>query len=106
MPKTVVPILVEHHLLVLDSQIYSRKFPLTFITKFISYITLSSSPLACLNGSLRNVAFDDDAVLSGGWFRDKDERVNAEKASSENTTRKKTEETQRKKLSFPPFFDF
>jgi hypothetical protein len=56
---------------------------------------------------MRNVASNDDAVLSGGWFRDKDERVNAEKASRENTTRrKKTEETQRKKLSFPAFFDF
>lgn len=38
---------------------------------------------------MRDVAFNDDAVLSGGWFRDKDERVNAEKASRENATRKK-----------------
>jgi len=74
------------------------------MTKFISYMTLPSSPLACLNGSLRNVAFNDDAVLSGGWFRDKDERVNAEKASRENTTgRKKTGDIQKKKLSFSVF---
>jgi len=56
---------------------------------------------------MRNVAFNDEAVLSGGWFRDKDERVNAEKASRENATRnKKTEEIPRQKLSFSAFFGF
>jgi len=74
------------------------------MTKLISHITLPSSPLARLNGSLRNVAFNDEAVLSGGWFRDKDERVNAAKASRETTTRrKKTKETQGRNLSFPAF---
>jgi len=63
------------------------------MTKLISHITLPSSPLARLNGSLRNVAFNDEAVLSGGWFRDKDERVNAEE----------TKEIQGRKASFPAF---
>jgi len=33
---------------------------------------------------MRNVAFNDEAVLSGGWFRDKGRKSkNAEKASRE-----------------------
>jgi len=60
-----------------------------YMTKFISYINVSSSPLACLNGSMRNVAFNDEAILSGGWFRDKGRKSkNAEKASREHNKKK------------------